>query len=111
MTEIHNPTDDNALARMLDQTSDDSALGQTQHEAMPANFETATDELSAAVRESLKPRQISAASEPPRPVGKYRLDYLLNGSPISESHATVRLALARFDALRRIGITPRTSTV
>ncbi|MDE2019974.1 MAG: hypothetical protein KGJ13_06550 [Patescibacteria group bacterium] len=99
--EINSPVDTSAIDRMV---------SQEPAPVVEANYEDATDELSVAVREARKPAPVTFV-EPEKPEGKYQLDYLLDGKPIHETHATIRLALARVEALRRIGIIARTSTI
>lgn len=75
----------------------------------PVNNSGKTDELSVALAESRKPKPATVFEEP-KPVGKFALDYSLHGQAIHETHSTVRSALARIDALARLGIVPATST-
>ncbi len=66
-----------------------------------------TDALSKAIAD----RRKVVAPEPakPREPGNYQLDYVYNGEHITETHDTIPHAVARVDALKRLGIVPATS--
>lgn len=68
-----------------------------------------TDELSLAVAAANAPKPTTLVEEP-KPVGRFALEYEYNGEAIRETHATVRGAVARVQALKRLGIVPATST-
>lgn len=68
------------------------------------------DPLTQAVAESLKPVPVVVVPEVVlKP--KYRLNYVLDGAAIEESHHDIPHAVARVSALRSLGIFPRTSTI
>lgn len=69
-----------------------------------------TDELSLAVAAASAPKPVTVV-EAPAPIGKYFLDYIYKGKKIRETHATVRHALAGYQRLGRLGITPATGTL
>lgn len=69
-----------------------------------------TDALSRALADSNRPNTV-VVDEPVKEVAKYHLGYVYNGELIDESHVTIRGALARIAALKRLGIVPSTSTV
>lgn len=69
------------------------------------------DPLTQAVAESLKPVPVELPPEVEKPKPKYRLNYVLDGGLIEESHADIPHAVARVAALRALGIFPRTSTI
>lgn len=67
------------------------------------------DELSTALANQ---RRVTAPlPERPQPPGRFVLEYAYNGQAIRETHRTVRHALASYHRLRRLGITPETSTL
>lgn len=69
-----------------------------------------TDELSQAVVAMHAPKPVAPVPPEPQGPGKYRLDYVLNGEAITETHRTVRQALAGVRRLKMLGIIPATST-
>jgi hypothetical protein len=69
-----------------------------------------TDELSRAVAASLASTPVIMPGPREPAPGKYRLSYLLHGERMTESHVSVRKAVARVADLRRLGIVAETST-